>query len=44
MDCNVEWIAYEPVFLCRKCNGKSVEMLTGRELDITSIEVVEKDN
>ena len=43
-DCNVEWIAYEPVFICRKCNGKSVEMLSGRELDITSIEVVDKDN
>lgn len=40
-DCNVEWIAYEPVFLCGKCNGKSVEMLTGRELDITSIEVMD---
>jgi hydrogenase nickel incorporation protein HypA/HybF len=43
MDCNVEWIAHEPVFLCRKCNGKSVKMLSGRELDITSIEVVDKD-
>jgi hydrogenase nickel incorporation protein HypA/HybF len=43
-DCNAEWIAYEPVFLCGKCNGKSVEMLSGRELDITSIEIVDKDN
>ena len=42
-DCNAEWIANEPVFLCRKCNGKSVKMLSGRELDITSIEVVDKD-
>ena len=41
-DCNVEWIAHEPVFLCRKCNGKSVEMLSGRELDITSIEVADE--
>ena len=44
MDCNVEWIADEPVFLCRKCNGKSVEMLSGRELDITSIEIVDEDS
>jgi hydrogenase nickel incorporation protein HypA/HybF len=43
-DCNVEWIAYEPVFLCRKCNGKSVEVLSGRELDITSIEVVDEQD
>jgi hydrogenase nickel incorporation protein HypA/HybF len=43
-DCEVEWIAHEPVFLCRECRGTSVEMLSGRELDITSIEVVEKDN
>ena len=43
-DCNAEWIANEPVFLCRKCNGKSVKMLSGRELDITSIEVVDKDD
>jgi hydrogenase nickel incorporation protein HypA/HybF len=41
-DCNVEWTAHEPVFVCRKCNGGSIEMLSGRELDITSIEVSEK--
>jgi hydrogenase nickel incorporation protein HypA/HybF len=41
-DCNVEWTAHEPVFVCRKCNGGSVEMLSGRELDITSIELVDK--
>jgi len=42
-DCNVEWVAHEPVFLCRKCNGKAVKMLSGRELDITSIEVEDKE-
>jgi len=42
-DCNVEWTAHEPVFVCRKCNGGSVKMLSGRELDITSIEVVDED-
>jgi hydrogenase nickel incorporation protein HypA/HybF len=42
-DCNVEWTAHEPVFVCRKCNGRSVKMLSGRELDITSIEVVDED-
>ena len=43
-DCNVEWVAHEPVFLCRKCNGTSVKMLSGRELDITSIEVVDEQD
>ncbi len=42
-DCNVEWTAHEPVFVCRNCNGTSVKMLSGRELDITSIEVIDKD-
>jgi len=42
-DCHVEWVAHEPVFLCRKCNGTSVKMLSGRELDITSIEVEDKE-
>ena len=42
-DCNVEWTAHEPVFVCRNCNGTSVEMLSGRELDITSIEVIDKN-
>jgi hydrogenase nickel incorporation protein HypA/HybF len=41
-DCNFEWTIHEPVFVCRKCNSGSIEMLSGRELDITSIEVVEK--
>ncbi|MEJ2658019.1 MAG: hydrogenase maturation nickel metallochaperone HypA [Desulfobacterales bacterium] len=41
-DCNAEWTAHEPVFICRKCNSGSVEMLSGRELDITSIEVVDE--
>ena len=42
-NCHIEWTAYEPVFVCRKCNGTSVKMLSGRELDITSIEVVDKE-
>lgn len=43
-DCNDEWTAHEPVFLCRKCHGGSIEMLSGRELDITSIEVLEEED
>ena len=43
-DCNDEWTAHEPVFVCRKCQSGAIEMLSGRELDITSIEVVEKED
>ncbi len=41
--CNVEWTISEPVFRCRQCNGGSVEVISGRELDIISIEVVDED-
>ncbi len=42
-DCNVEWIIEGPVFVCEKCNSGSIEILSGRELDIESIEIEEKE-
>ena len=42
-DCNIEWTIDEPVFTCQKCNGGSIDIVSGRELDISSIEVAEKD-
>ena len=41
-DCNIEWTICEPVFRCQKCNSGSVEIISGRELDINSIEIVDK--
>jgi hydrogenase nickel incorporation protein HypA/HybF len=41
-DCQTVWTAHEPTFVCPQCTGGSIEMISGRELDITSIEVVEK--
>jgi hydrogenase nickel incorporation protein HypA/HybF len=38
-DCANLWEIDEPAFLCPKCNSGSIEMLTGRELDIESIEL-----
>jgi hydrogenase nickel incorporation protein HypA/HybF len=38
-DCANLWNIDEPAFQCPKCNGGSIEMLTGRELDIESIEL-----
>ena len=41
-DCNARWTIDEPVFICKTCQSGSLEILSGRELDIESIEVVEE--
>ncbi len=41
--CEAEWEVDRPVFQCPRCDGTKVEMLTGRELDIESIELEEDD-
>jgi hydrogenase nickel incorporation protein HypA/HybF len=43
-DCNARWTIDEPVFICKTCESGSLEILSGRELDIESIEVVEEEN
>lgn len=43
-DCRHEWIITGPAFLCESCGGGSLEILSGRELDIQSIELVDEDN
>lgn len=42
-DCHAQWTIDEPVFICKKCRSGSLEILSGRELDIESIEVVEEE-
>ena len=42
-DCHAEWAIDEPVFICKTCESGSLEILSGRELDIESIEVAEED-
>lgn len=42
-ECNEEWTIKEPVFTCNKCKSSSIELLSGRELDIHSIEIFDKD-
>jgi hydrogenase nickel incorporation protein HypA/HybF len=39
--CGYFWTAIQPVFICEKCDSGSVDLLSGRELDIVSIEVEE---
>ncbi len=41
-DCHAQWTIDEPVFVCKICQSGSLEILSGRELDIESIEVVEE--
>ena len=43
-DCNAQWTIDAPVFICKTCQSGSLEILSGRELDIESIEVVGEEN
>jgi hydrogenase nickel incorporation protein HypA/HybF len=43
-DCDLRWTLSGPAFTCEKCNGGSLEILSGRELDIESIEIAPKDD
>jgi hydrogenase nickel incorporation protein HypA/HybF len=43
-DCRAEWTIDEPVFTCGVCNSGSIQILSGRELDIVSIEISEEEN
>jgi hydrogenase nickel incorporation protein HypA/HybF len=42
-DCRTQWTVTEPVFSCQACRSGAVDILSGRELDITSIEIEDKD-
>ena len=38
-ECRNQWTVTEPVFTCSACRSGSIDILSGRELDITSIEI-----
>ena len=40
-ECHNEWEVEGPVFTCPNCQDGEVEMLTGREIEITSIELAQ---
>ena len=42
-DCHDRQTLVEPVFICRNCNSGSVDILSGRELNIDSIELADED-
>ncbi|MBF0118657.1 MAG: hydrogenase maturation nickel metallochaperone HypA [Desulfobacterales bacterium] len=39
--CNNQWTIKDLVFICTKCSSSSVDIISGRELDIHSMEVEE---
>ena len=43
-DCRFEWTIETPVFTCKKCTSGKIELRSGRELDIESIEIAEGDD
>ncbi|HDI59733.1 MAG TPA: hydrogenase maturation nickel metallochaperone HypA [Desulfobacteraceae bacterium] len=42
-ECGHRWTIEEPVFRCPACDSPRIEVVSGRELDIRSIELEEKD-
>lgn len=38
-ECNEKWEPEAPMFLCTKCGSTKVEILSGRELTLQSIEI-----
>lgn len=42
-DCRHQWTVDNPVFTCEKCQSGAIDILSGRELDISSIEIEEKE-
>jgi hydrogenase nickel incorporation protein HypA/HybF len=43
-DCDARWTITEPVFTCQACQGGALEILSGRELDIVSIEIAQEES
>jgi hydrogenase nickel incorporation protein HypA/HybF len=42
--CQHQWTLVQPVFVCPGCNSGQIEMLSGRELDIVSIEIEDTED
>lgn len=42
-DCQRSWTITGPVFICESCQGGHLDIMSGRQLDIKSIEIAQKD-
>jgi hydrogenase nickel incorporation protein HypA/HybF len=43
-DCDASWTIAGPAFSCPQCQSGALEILSGRELDIVSIEIAQGEN
>ena len=43
-ECGHQWTLEGPAFSCPECQSGRIELLSGRELDIESIEIEEEDH
>lgn len=43
-NCHHKWSINKPMFLCSRCGRKSVDIKSGRELFVESIEINDKEN
>jgi hydrogenase nickel incorporation protein HypA/HybF len=43
-DCDTQWTINSPAFACPNCSSGALEIISGRELDIESIEVAQEDD
>ena len=41
-ECDTEWTIEGPAFSCEKCGSGQIEILSGRELNIESIEIADE--
>ena len=41
--CGHQWTIAEAVFICPRCSGGGVDIVSGRELDIVSVELAENE-
>ncbi len=42
-DCHFEWTINDPEFTCKNCQGGAIDIIAGRELDIESIEIADRE-
>ena len=41
-ECDFEWTVNKPAFTCSKCKSGLIDIISGRELDIASIELADE--
>jgi hydrogenase nickel incorporation protein HypA/HybF len=42
-ECNAEWTIHEAVFQCQECGSGKLDIVSGRELNIESIEIADEE-